>query len=412
MEPALRITAGCMAFRDNLDRFEQFATDVILERRFGKRAMLLRWLLYALSWLFRGGVQARLWLYRNRIRKARQLGVMVLSVGNLTVGGTGKTPVVEKLARQLQDGGRRVAILSRGYKSKKLPLIRRMRRRWFGKFKPRIVHDGRRLLLDSAWAGDEPYMLARSLGNVLVLVDRDRARTGRHVIREFNADLLILDDGMQYQDIQHRIDICLVDRQAPFGNEYLLPRGTLREPPSNLARASYILITKAIAGESSALIQRIREYNRTAPIIECAHGPRYLQNLYDADDRKPLEWLQEKYIGALSGIARPESFEGALSKLGPHLVITSRFADHHRFSDEELSEFIARAVRRDLDAIITTEKDAVRFPQKIAGVEKIEVPIYFLRVEIEIISGHEDWENLIRRLTERRPVRAPEPVYV
>lgn len=401
-----------MALRDNLDRFEQFATDVILERRFGKRAMLLRWLLYGLSWVFRGGVQLRLWLYRNRIRKARQLGVMVVSVGNLTVGGTGKTPVVERLARELQDGGRKVAILSRGYKSKKLPFVRRLRRRWFGKFKPRIVHDGRRLLLDSAWAGDEPYMLARSLANVLVLVDRDRARTGRHVIREFNADLLILDDGMQYQDIEHRIDICLVDRQAPFGNEYLLPRGTLREPPANLSRASYILITKAVPGESGALIHRIRQYNRAAPIIECAHGPRYLQNLYDAEDRMPLDWLKEKYIGALSGIARPESFEGALGKLGAHLVITSRFADHHRFSDEELAEFIARAARRDLDAIITTEKDAVRFPQKIAGLERLEVPIYFLRVEIEIISGHDHWNGLIRRLTERQPVRKPEPVYV
>ncbi len=401
-----------MALRDSLDRFEQFATDVILERRFGKRAMVLRWFLYGLSWIFRGVVQTRLWLYRKRVRKARQLGVMVLSVGNLTVGGTGKTPVVERLARELQDGGRCVAILSRGYKSKKLPLIRRLRRRWFGKFKPRVVHDGRRLLLDSAWAGDEPFMLARSLGDVLVLVDRDRARTGRHAIREFNADLLILDDGMQYQDIEHRIDICLIDRQAPFGNEYLLPRGTLREPPSNLARASYILITKASPGGSTALIQRIRQYNRTAEIIECAHGPRYLQNLHDTADRRPLSWLRGKYIGALSGIARPESFEKALKDLGADLTITAQFADHHRFSDEELFDFIARAARRDLDCVVTTEKDAVRFPAKIAGMEKPEVPVYYLRIEIEILSGQEAWDGLINRLTERREIRVPERVLV
>ena len=168
-----------MAFRDTRDRFEQFAIDVILERRFGKRAMAFRWLLYAFSWPFRGVVQMRLWLYRHRIRTARQLGVMVVSVGNLTVGGTGKTPVVERLARELRDGGRRVAILSRGYKNKKLPLLRRFRRRFFGKYKPRVVHDGKRLLLDSAWAGDEPYMLARSLGDVPVLVHRDRAKAGR-----------------------------------------------------------------------------------------------------------------------------------------------------------------------------------------------------------------------------------------
>ncbi len=397
--------------RDALDRFEQFATDVILERRFGKRAMLLRWLLYVLSWVFRGIVQTRLWLYRKRIRKARQLGVMVLSVGNLTVGGTGKTPVVERLARELQDGGRRVAILSRGYKSKKLPLLRRWRRRWFGKFKPRVVHDGKKLLLDSAWAGDEPYMLARSLGDVLVLVDRDRARAGRHAIREFEADLLILDDGMQYQDIQHRLDICLVDAQAPFGNEYLLPRGTLREPPANISRASYILITKAVAGENAALIQRIRRYNRTAEIIESTHKPQCLQNLHDPDDRRPLEFLRGKFIAALSGIARPESFEGSLKNLGAEMVFSARFADHHRFSDKELREFLARASRRDLGCIVTTEKDAVRIPAKIAGVEKLEVPIYFLRIEIEILSGQESWQRLIARLTERRRVAAPERIF-
>ncbi len=397
-----------MAFRDSLDRFEQFATDVILERRFGKRALFLRWFLYGLSWVFRFAVQTRLWLYRKRIRKGRQLGVMVLSVGNLTVGGTGKTPVVEKLARELTDGGRKVAILSRGYKSVKLPFHRRFRRRFFGKFKPRVVHDGRRLLLDSAWAGDEPFMLARSLGNVLVLVDRDRARTGRHAIRDFNADLLLLDDGMQYKDIEHRIDICLVDRGAPFGNEFLLPRGTLREPPGNIRRAQYILITKSVAGENEELIQRIQSYNPTAEIIECAHKPQYLQNLYDTDDRRPLDFLKGRYISALSGIARPESFEGSLKKLGAKMEFAERFADHHRYHDDELRNIVERSMKRDLDCIVTTEKDAVRFPSKIAGIEKLEVPIYYLRIEVEIIRGQESWDRLINRLTKKRDVMVPE----
>ena len=397
-----------MALRDSLDRFEQFATDVILERRFGKRALFLRWFLYLLSWVFRFIAQTRLWLYRKRLRKGRQLGVMVLSVGNLTVGGTGKTPVVEMLARQLRDGGRKIAILSRGYKSKTLPFYRRFRRRFLGKFKPRVVHDGRKMILDSEWAGDEPFMLARSLGNVLVLVDRDRARTGRHAVREYDVDLLILDDGMQYQNIEHRIDICLVDRQAPFGNEFLLPRGTLREPPANIRRAQYILITKSVAGENQELIDRIQSYNPTAEIIECAHKPQYIQNLYDPDDRLPLEFLNGRYIGVLSGIARPESFEGSLEKLGAHRVITSRFADHHRFNDEELRDFVLRAGARDLDCIVTTEKDAVRFPAKIPGIEKLEVPIYYLRIEVEIIRGQESWDRLIQRLTEKREVLVPE----
>ena len=401
-----------MSFRDSLDRFEQFATDVILERRFGKRALLLRWLLYALSWLFRGIAQTRIWLYRVRVRKARQLGVMVVSVGNLTVGGTGKTPVVERLARELKDGGRNVAILSRGYKSRKLPVLRRLRRKFFGKFKPRVVHDGKKLLLDSAWAGDEPYMLARSLGDVPVLVHKNRARAGAIAVAEFKADVLILDDGMQYLDIEHRLDICLIDRQAPFGNEFLLPRGTLREPPSNLRRANFILITKAVPGESRALIKRIRQYNRTADIVECVHKPVYLQNIYDPADRRPLSDLRDKYLGVLSGIARPESFERTLRELGANLEITTRFADHHRFRGQELADFVARCARRDADFIVTTEKDGVRFPARIGSAEKPEVPIYFLRVEIEIIAGQGNWDRLIRRLTQRTEVVAPERVLV
>ncbi len=401
-----------MSFRDELDRFEQFATDVILERRFGKRALLLRWLLYALSWLFRGIVQARLWLSRVRIRKGRQLGVMVVSIGNLTVGGTGKTPVVERLARELKDGGRNVAILSRGYKNRKLPLLRRLRRKYFGKFKPRVVHDGKKLLLDSEWAGDEPYMLARSLADVPVLVHKNRARAGSVAVADFKADMLILDDGMQYLDLEHRLDICLIDRQAPFGNEFLLPRGTLREPPANLRRANLILITKAVPGESRALIKRIRQYNRTADIVECIHQAKYLRNIYDPADCLPLSHLQDKYIGVLSGIARPESFEGTLRELGANIEITTRFADHHRFRGQELQDFVARCARRDTDFIVTTEKDGVRFPARIGDAEKPEVPIYFLRVEIEIIAGQEHWDRMIARLTQRREVVAPERVLV
>ncbi len=383
-------------FRLWLEEFEQFAIDVILERRYGKRAALLRWILQALSWLFRGIVQTRLWLYRTRLFRPRAPGCMVISIGNLTVGGTGKTPVVEMFARTLQDSGRRVAILSRGYKSRKPPLLRRLQRKWLGlqRNKPRIVHDGQRLLLDSRFAGDEPYMLARSLRDVIVLVDKDRVRAAMHAVREMRCDTLLLDDGMQYLPLKHRLDICLIDRQAPFGNEHLLPRGTLREPPKNLRRASYIFITKSDGHDNTKLIARIRRYNRTADIIECSHHPLYLQNLYTGE-RHPLTFLQGKYIGAISGIARPESFEEKLTALGATLEITKRFADHHRFSTQELSDFTARCLRRDLDCIITTEKDSVRFPHK---VENIEVPILFLRVEIEILTGQESWTSLVERI--------------
>jgi tetraacyldisaccharide 4'-kinase len=209
---------------------------------------------------------------------------------------------------------------------------------------------------------------------------------------------------MQYLPLKHRLDICLIDRQAPFGNEHLLPRGTLREPPENLRRASYIFITKSDGSDQSSLVQRIRRYNRTAEIIECSHTPLYLQSLYGSE-RHPLEWLRGKYIGAISGIARPESFEEKLTALGANLEITKRFADHHRFTDRELNDFIARCVRRDLDCIVTTEKDSVRFPHEL---KNIEVPIYFLRVEIEILTGRESWQSLVDRICRPGALMPPE----
>ncbi len=380
---------------------EQFAIDVILERRYGKRAFLLRWLLHALSFLYLAGVQLRLWLYRKRIFQERTLGCLVVAIGNLTVGGTGKTPVVEKVARALQQGGRRVAILSRGYKSKKPPLLKRL----LGgrELTPRVVSDGQSILLDSRMAGDEPFMLAVNLKNVIVLVDKNRVRSGLYAIEKWGVDTLLLDDGMQYLDLKHRLDIVLVDRWAPFGNEYLLPRGTLREPPRNLRRASYIFITKCNGEDNTELITRIRKHNRTAEIIECTHRPVRLQNVYTGEIL-PLEWLQDRFVGALSGIAVPESFEGALVKLGAKIELSRHFADHHRFGEKEIESFITRCIRRDVDAIITTEKDSVRLPR----VERCDVPIYFLRVEIEILTGHESWQHCVDRICQPQPFMPPE----
>ncbi|MBA2586105.1 MAG: tetraacyldisaccharide 4'-kinase, partial [Chthoniobacterales bacterium] len=311
-----------------LENLEQFAIDVILERRHGFRAALLRVILHGLSFIYERIVQLRLFLYRRRVLRERTLGCLVVSIGNLTVGGTGKTPIVEKFARALQTGGRRVAVLSRGYKSVPRPVTKswsdRLRRR--DTSPPRIVSDGKSLLLDSLTAGDEPYMLANNLRDVIVLVDKDRVKSGRYAIREMKADTLLLDDGLQYLHLKHRLDIVLIDRQAPFGNEYLLPRGTLREPPRNLRRASYIFITKSTGEPNDELIARIRRYNRTAEIIECAHEALHLQDVVTGE-RAPRSLLRDKYIGSLCGIAAPESFEEGLRKLGAKIELSMRYAD-------------------------------------------------------------------------------------
>src|SRR5438045_8802118 len=205
-----------------LENLEQFGIDVVLERRHGFRAGILRGILYALSFIYDRLVQLRLYLYRKRVFRERALGCLVISIGNLTVGGTGKTPIVEKFARALQSGGRRVAILSRGYKS--VP----RKRSWLDRIKkkdvdpPRVVSDGKSLLLDSLTAGDEPYMLAHNLGDVIVLVDKDRVKSGRFAIDKWNIDTLLLDDGLQYLHIKHRLDMVLVYRQETFVNNLLI----------------------------------------------------------------------------------------------------------------------------------------------------------------------------------------------
>src|SRR2546422_2592229 len=272
-----------------LENLEQFGIDVVLERRCGIRAAALRGILYALSFVYEWLVQLRLYLYWKRILRERALGCLVISIGNLTVGGTGKTPIAEKFARALQSGGRRVAILSRGYKS--VP----RKRSWLDRIKkkdvdpPRVVSDGKSLLLDSLTAGDEPYMLAHNLRDVIVLVDKDRVKSGRFAIDKWNIDTLLLDDGLQYLHLKHRLDMVLADRQAPFGNEFLLPRGTLRASPRNLRRARYSFITKNTGEPNNAFIQRVRRYNRTAEIIECAHKPLYLQNVFTRSEEHTSE---------------------------------------------------------------------------------------------------------------------------
>ncbi len=374
---------------------EQLAIDVIMERRGGKRAALLRAILYEASRIWRKIVETRLFLYRSYLLRQHLLGCPVISIGNLTMGGTGKTPIVEKLARELTEHGRHVAVLSRGYKSVPKPLFKRLLARLKQHqdfFAPRVVSDGGALLLDSKTAGDEPFMLAKNLKKVAVLVDRDRVKSGLYAIEHLGSDLLLLDDGFQYLKLRHRFDIVLIDREAPFGNEFLIPRGTLREPPEHLRRATHIIITKCNGSDLSLLHERIKKFNRTAEVIECAHRPVELCNMITGE-KLPLSHLKDLKIGVLSGIASPESFEQGLRKLGADLALTQSYTDHHRYSRQEIERFLSRCRRRGLTIAITTEKDAVRIPR----LSNIEIPIYYLRIEIEILKGKEIWDRMVKR---------------
>src|SRR4051794_678326 len=375
---------------------ETFVLDVIIGERKGKAAAVVRFLLLLLSKVFALAVKVRRFLYNVRILRDSTLGVQVIAIGNLTVGGTGKTPVVEKFARELQNQGRTVAILSRGYRSKPPPLTRRLVNKLMlqdDKTPPRVVSDGKSLLLDSETAGDEPYMLASNLKDVIVLVDKDRVKAGRYAIEKFGCDTLLLDDGFQYWQLRgRRQDIVLVDCQQPFGNERMLPRGTLREPPSHLARASTIFITKS-DGKTAELRKRISELNSTAGIIECVHHPLYLEDVFTGQ-RHELSLIKGRKVASLSGIAQPESFEQNLTRSGSELVYSKRFADHHRFTQQEVLNAINRSKKRQAEMIITTQKDAVRFPK----IDRRDLPIFFMRVEIKIVAGADDFQDCVRQI--------------
>ena len=379
------------------EALETFVLEVIFEERRDTRANLMRGFLFACSKLFQAAVQTRRFLYNARILRDATVGVQVIAIGNLTVGGTGKTPVVEKFARALRDAGRNVAILSRGYRSKPRPVhVALLNKLLFREdtTPPRVVSDGKSLLLDSEMAGDEPYMLASNLKDVVVLVDKNRVKSGRYAVEKFGCDTLLLDDGFQYWSLRgRRHDVVLVDRQQPFGNNgQMLPRGTLREPPSHLARASTIFITKS-DGQTAELRRRITQLNPRAPIIECVHHPLYLEDVF-TNQRRELEFLKGLKVATLSGIAQPESFEESLIQQGATLVYSKRFADHHRFTLQEVLNVVNRSKKRQADVIITTQKDAVRFPK----LDRRDLPIYFMRVEIKIISGAEDFQDCVRKI--------------
>jgi tetraacyldisaccharide 4'-kinase len=385
-----------MTFRDFTEAAEAYVLGVIEDRRQGKGAALLRGFLRSLSMLFGSLVQLRLWLYRHGILRPHLLGCQVISIGNLTVGGTGKTPIVEVFARTLQKSGRKVAILSRGYRKEEDPFLQKLWKKLTLQYQatpPRVVSDGSRLLLDSALSGDEPFMLATNLPDVSVIVDKDRVKAGQYAIQKLGCDTLILDDGFQYLTMKHRLDIVLVDRTNPFGNRRLLPRGILREPIRNIKRAGFIFITKSNGDGAAELKKTLRQYNPDAEICECRHSAKHVQDLY-TKERKPLEFLRGLEVAAVSGIASPKGFEDELVRLGARVLYHKRYADHHRYTQQEIIDVINKGIQRGARVVITTEKDAVRFPM----LERRDLPLYFLRVEIEMLSGADEFHAWINRI--------------
>ncbi len=390
---------GMIGFKHPGEYIEQYFLALISGSGRGRLDAAMRDILFIASRFYRAAVQFRHWMYDKRIIRNHALGCLVVSIGNLSCGGTGKTPVTEVFARSLNSHGRKVAILSRGYRSRKRPLRWRiaslLRARRITP-PPKIVSDGGMVLMDSRYAGDEPFMLASNLPGVAVLVDKDRVKAGKYAVEHFGSDVIILDDGFQYLMLKPHINIVLIDSTDPFGNGHTLPRGILREPIKNIRRADYILLTKSDGGHRlNHLKNFLRRHTRRAEIIECCHRPRALVRMFgETAEKLPLEKLRGAKVAAISAIARPESFENFLCSLGAVIVCRSRFADHHRYTPEEIDAFAAEAAAAGADFIVTTEKDAVRMPASVSA----SCPFFFLRIEIEILSGRESFDQCISRI--------------
>ena len=385
-------------FKFKAEDFEQYFLDLMAGRRRNWYDRVLTDVLFIASRFYRMAIQFRIWMYDKRVIRNHALGCLVVSIGNLSCGGTGKTPVVEVFARTLSSQGRRVAILSRGYRSKKRSLGYKLMHMFQSQkieIPPKVVSDGKDLLLESDYADDEPYMLASNLRDVAVLVDKDRVKSGLYAIDEFGTDVLILDDGFQYLRLKAHINIILVDSTSPFDNHHVLPRGLMREPIEHILRADYVFLTKSDGSPRLRHLKEfIRKHNHRAEIIECCHKPKYLEEVFDRGRRHPLESLQGKKIASISAIANPASFEGFLEDLGGELVLKRHYADHRRYRQQEMIDFINDAKAAGAELIVTTEKDAVRMPR----LDRRDIDIQFLRVEIDILSGQENFDQCISRI--------------
>lgn len=374
---------------------EQLWREIISGQRQDRLARVARTVLAGAAAVYGVLTRLRASLYKRGLLRRSWPGCLVISVGNITVGGTGKTPIVEVFARALTRGGRKVAIISRGYKARSPSWRWRLRNRRWGRG-PKVVHDGKQLLLGAREAGDEPYMLARNLDNVVVITDPDRVRGSRFAIREFGVDTIILDDGMQHLRLQRQLEIVLIDATCPFGYDYLLPRGLLRESLKGLRRATHIFITKARDIDVTPIVSRIRTYNPTAEIIACYYEPQMLVNVHSGEI-VPLDEIRDRNVFVVTGIAEPSGFVQLVKELGATVQQVMTFPDHHRFRRAEIEEIYQTAAQMSADAILITEKDSVRFPRR-AGANLRSCPVYYVKVTIKIKSGEEDFLDCITRI--------------
>jgi tetraacyldisaccharide 4'-kinase len=284
------------------------------------------------------------------------------------VGGTGKTPMAQLVCESLTGRGLKVCVLNRGYRGGEEHGVA-------------VVSDEKRVLLDAKTAGDEARMLAGLLPGVPVVVGKDRRQSGRLAIERFHPDVIVLDDGMQFYQLHRDLDIVLVDAQRPFDNGWTFPRGLLREPPTHLKRAGCVVITHADRADESALDvlkERIGRLAPGRPVYTARHRISSLRPLDRSADKSP-DWLRGRRVAALCGLGNPGAFRDQLERAGAEVVHWTEFPDHHEPNLGELNDAITAACAMEAEAVIVTEKDAVKLPPLMRP-----IPFFALQVRMAI----------------------------
>jgi len=333
---------------------------------------------------YRGGLALHRAAYALGLLRTRRLPCRVVAVGNLTVGGTGKTPLVELIARTLAGQGHRVVVLSRGYGGRAPGPVS-------------VVSDGEHLLLGPAEAGDEPVLLARRLsdvpGGVPVVVGRDRFRAGISALSRFDPDVIILDDGFQHRRLHKDVEILCLDARAPWGHGGLLPRGSLREPPAAARRAHLLVVTHAEASRDLPTVEaELARRAPGAPIARASYeatGARHLAS----GERRALDAVREVPALAFAGIAVPASLAETLAGCGivPRAFVP--FPDHHPYQAADLARLEREARAVGAEILLTTEKDAVRLPASVG------LPVWAVLVRLVLTDpGGVWWRMLTTRL--------------
>lgn len=362
---------------------------VIHGERKGLLPTILLLFLRLFSSVYALGVNVKLSMYRFGILEQHKLPCHVISLGNITVGGTGKTPTAQRLATLIRDMGYRVVILNRGYRAAWQEDVG-------------LVSDGQKIYMTAAEAGDEAYLLAKSLPGVPVVIGKERAVSGEYAVKQLNAQVIILDDAYQHWQLARDLDIVLIDSLNRFGNNFLLPRGTLREPLTNLNRAHAFLLTKVDQTTDNAL-DSIRDtlvqYNDKALIVESIHRPRWfieIESWYKGvrECGIALETVQGQSVVAISAIGNPSSFEQTIADIEVNVIDSLRFPDHHHYTMSEMQWAMERAVKKGAAALVTTEKDAVKIPAEFIHSHR-PLPVYVLGIEVRFLDGYEEFMQLI-----------------